>query len=41
MIKKWQNKLSENYSNAYIRNVYGLFQMSLDLAVKLGHFNQM
>ena len=36
MIKKWQNKLSENYSNAYIRNVYGLFQMSLDLAVKLG-----
>lgn len=36
MLKKWQNKLSEKYSNAYIRNVYGAFQMSLDLAVKLG-----
>lgn len=36
MLKKWQNKLSEKYSNAYIRNVYGTFQMSLDLAVKLG-----
>lgn len=36
MLKRWQNKLSEKYSNAYIRNVYGSFQMSLDLAVKLG-----
>ncbi|HFK0083757.1 TPA: tyrosine-type recombinase/integrase [Listeria monocytogenes] len=36
MIKKWQNELSEKYSSAYIRNIYGLFQMSLDLAVKLG-----
>ena len=36
MLKKWQNKLSESYSNSYIRNVYGAFQMSLDLAVKLG-----
>lgn len=36
IIKKWQNKLSETYSSAYIRNIYGLFQMSLDLAVKLG-----
>ncbi|MGO5029073.1 tyrosine-type recombinase/integrase [Candidatus Agathobaculum pullicola] len=36
MLKKWQNKLSEKYSNSYIRNIYGIFQMSLDLAVKLG-----
>ncbi|TKH27686.1 site-specific integrase [Bacillus wiedmannii] len=36
MMKKWQNKLSENYSSAYIRNIYGLFQKSLDLAVTLG-----
>lgn len=36
IIKKWQNELSEDYSNAYIRNIFGLFQMSLDLAVKLG-----
>lgn len=36
MLKKWQNKLAEKYSNSYIRNIYGIFQMSLDLAVKLG-----
>ncbi|WP_339217076.1 hypothetical protein [Ornithinibacillus sp. FSL M8-0202] len=24
-IKKWQNVLFENYSSAYIRNIYGLF----------------
>lgn len=36
MLKKWQNKLAEKYSNSYIRNIYGVFQMSLDLAVKLG-----
>ena len=36
MMKKWQNVLSEKYSNPYIRNVYGLFQKSLDLAVMLG-----
>lgn len=35
-LKKWQNKLAEKYSNSYIRNIYGIFQMSLDLAVKLG-----
>ena len=36
MLKKWQNKLAEKYSNSYIRSIYGIFQMSLDLAVKLG-----
>lgn len=36
MIKRWQNILSETYSNAYIRLIFGMFQMSLDLAVKLG-----
>ncbi len=36
MIKRWQNNLSKDYSTAYIRNIHGLFQMSLDLAVKLG-----
>lgn len=36
MLKKWQNKLAEKYSNSYIRNIYDIFQMSLDLAVKLG-----
>lgn len=40
MMKKWQNSLAENYSNAYIRNIYGLFQKSLDLAVKLGLLNK-
>ncbi|MCI6616418.1 tyrosine-type recombinase/integrase [Ruminococcus sp.] len=40
MVKKWQNKLSEKYSNAYIRNIYGLFQKSLDLALKLGLLNK-
>lgn len=36
MLKRWQNELSKDYSNAYIRLIYGMFQMSLDLAVKLG-----
>jgi len=36
MLKKWQNKLSEQYSSAYIRLIFGMFQMSLDLAVKIG-----
>ncbi|NBI07294.1 tyrosine-type recombinase/integrase [Senegalia massiliensis] len=36
MLKKWQNHLSEKYSNGYIRATYGLFQKSLDLAVILG-----
>ncbi|PAF16986.1 tyrosine-type recombinase/integrase [Terribacillus saccharophilus] len=36
LLKKWQNQLSEKYSSAYIRNIYGLFQKSLDLAVTLG-----
>lgn len=40
IIKKWQNNLSESYSSAYIRNIYGLFQMSLDLAVTLGLVNK-
>nr|WP_287041963.1 site-specific integrase [Enterococcus gallinarum] len=40
IIKKWQNILSENYSSAYIRNIYGLFQKSLDLAVTLGLLNK-
>ncbi|GGD00342.1 site-specific integrase [Enterococcus wangshanyuanii] len=35
-IQKWQNELSENYENSYIRNIFGLFQMSLDRAVVLG-----
>ncbi|HGF8364618.1 TPA: tyrosine-type recombinase/integrase [Enterococcus faecium] len=34
--QKWQNKLTNEYSNQYARNIYGLFQSSLDLAVKLG-----
>ncbi|EGO5181325.1 site-specific integrase [Enterococcus faecalis] len=40
IIKKWQNILSEHYSSAYIRNIYGLFQKSLDLAVTLGLINK-
>lgn len=36
MIKRWQNGLSEKYKSSYVRNIHGLFQMSLDLAVKLG-----
>ncbi|EJF8944678.1 site-specific integrase, partial [Enterococcus faecalis] len=40
IIKKWQNILSESYSSAYIRNIYGLFQKSLDLAVTLGLLNK-
>lgn len=40
IIKKWQNILSENYSSACIRNIYGLFQKSLDLAVTLGLLNK-
>lgn len=35
VLKEWQNKLSEQYSSAYIRLIYGMFQMSLDLAVRL------
>ncbi|MER2128796.1 site-specific integrase [Solibacillus sp.] len=35
LIKQWQNKLSEKYSSAYIRNIHGLLQKNLDLAVKL------
>lgn len=35
MLKEWQNKLSEQYSSSYIRLIYGMFQMSLDLAVRL------
>lgn len=36
MVKKWQNNLSSNYSSGYVRAIHGLFQKSLDLAVKLG-----
>ena len=36
MMKRWQNDLSDKYSAAYIRLVFGMFQMSLDLAVKIG-----
>lgn len=39
MLKKWQNKLSEQYSSTYIRLIFGMFQMSLDLAVKLDLLN--
>lgn len=35
LLKEWQNKLSEQYSSAYIRLIYGMFHMSLDLAVRL------
>lgn len=35
LLKEWQNKLSEQYSSTYIRLIYGMFQMSLDLAVRL------
>lgn len=35
-IQKWQNELLEQYENSYVRNIYGLFQMSLDRAVVLG-----
>ena len=35
-IQKWQNELLEQYENTYVRNIYGLFQMSLDRAVVLG-----
>ena len=36
LIKQWQNKLSEKYSSSYIRNVHGMLQKTLDLAVTLG-----
>lgn len=37
MLKRWQNELSgAGYSNGYVRLVFGCFQMSLDLACKLG-----
>lgn len=39
-IKKWQNKLTERYSNAYIRNICGLLQKSFDLAVRLGFISK-
>lgn len=35
-IQKWQNSLSDRYENSYVRNIYGLFQMSLDRAIVLG-----
>ncbi len=40
MVKKWQNNLSSKYSLGYVRAIHGLFQKSLDLAVKLGLLNQ-
>lgn len=36
LIQKWQNDLTGKISNAYIRNIYGLFSMSLERAHKLG-----
>ncbi len=36
LIKQWQNRLSEKYSSSYIRNIHGMLQKSLDLAVTLG-----
>jgi integrase len=35
-IQKWQNELMKTMSNAYVRNIYGLFSMSLERAYKLG-----
>ncbi|MDT2687468.1 site-specific integrase [Enterococcus gallinarum] len=36
LIQKWQNELMKTMSNAYVRNIYGLFSMSLERAYKLG-----
>ncbi|WP_240629074.1 N-terminal phage integrase SAM-like domain-containing protein [Veillonella sp. 3627] len=36
MVKKRQNDLSSKYSSGYVRAIHGLFQKSLDLAIKLG-----
>ncbi|EMI14837.1 site-specific phage integrase family [Bacillus stratosphericus LAMA 585] len=36
LIKQWHNKLSEKYSSSYIRNLHGMLQRTLDLAVTLG-----
>ncbi|WP_342493339.1 tyrosine-type recombinase/integrase [Bacillus sp. FSL W7-1346] len=36
LIKQWHNKLSERYSSSYIRNLHGMLQRTLDLAVTLG-----
>ena len=36
MVMKWQNSLSAKYSSGCVRAIRGLFQKSLDLAVKLG-----
>lgn len=35
-IKRWQNELSKHYSRGYVRQIFGSFQKSLDLAVSLG-----
>ena len=35
-IQKWQNNLLSKYKNSYVRNMYWIFQMSLDRAVVLG-----
>ena len=35
-VQKWQNSMTKKFSNSYIRNIYGLFSMSLDRANKLG-----
>lgn len=36
LIKQWHNKLSEKYSSSYIRNLHGMLQKTLNLAVTLG-----
>lgn len=40
MIKEWQNQLGEKYASSYVRNIFGMFSMSLDLAVRLGLLQQ-
>lgn len=39
LVHKWKNKLSQEYTNGYIRSVFGTFQLSLDLAIKMGFIN--
>jgi integrase len=35
-VQRWQNQLLDKYKNSYVRNIFGIFQMSLDRAVVLG-----
>jgi integrase len=36
IVKEWQNRLAADYSSGYVRLIFGQFQKSLDLAVRLG-----